>query len=118
MNNRNNTLRRIMKAAWTIFRKGGVSFSQALTRAWAWAKKNLGPTKAAAFAYDCIERETEKAYLMRVEVYTCTGDNYYPAIWMPKSAFGGDIHSGIVAPWARQMAAQKVQDISCHYNLV
>jgi hypothetical protein len=36
---RTTTLRKVMTAAWTIFRKGGVTFSQALTKAWAWAKK-------------------------------------------------------------------------------
>lgn len=42
MNKVNNTFRsKVMKAAWTSFRKGGKSFSQALVKAWKWAKETL-----------------------------------------------------------------------------
>lgn len=92
---RTATLRKVMKAAWTIFRQQRVSFSAALTKAWAWAKKNLTATTSpkrndgrVCILSDAslIAGQTEKALKVVVEVIEqATGRRIMHTSWLPKS---------------------------------
>jgi hypothetical protein len=86
--NHRTTLRKVMKAAWTIFRKGGVTFSQALVKAWAWVKQ--GP-KMWLIDFAKVVGETEKAIKIVAPRYSG---------WIPKSVsevtLGGNV---FVAEW-------------------
>lgn len=80
-------LSKVFKAAWTIVRRDGASLSQALKKAWAWAKKNAGRLTQPAFDPNGyyillgfhVEKSTAKAYLLKHEDYPLS------ARWAPRS---------------------------------
>jgi hypothetical protein len=81
-----NQLRsKVMKAAWTIYRKGDAkTWSKAMIKAWKWAKKQ----QAAVVDMDgvFVDRETAKAVAYKVLI-TCphTGRERIAMAWVPKS---------------------------------
>lgn len=75
---RTTFLSKVMKAAWTIYRKGGITFGQALTKAWAWAKRKLNVAASSIVSIEAkITRETAKGCYIVSRQYTG---------WAPKSA--------------------------------
>lgn len=79
---RQQFLSKTMKAAWTIYRKGSTTFSQALKKAWKWAKKNLNDQPSVVLS---IARETAKAVLLDYECYSAAhGDYIERQMWLPK----------------------------------
>lgn len=90
---RKNTLSKIMKAAWTIYREGTQTWSEALKAAWIWGKKKFieDVTKLGE-----IIKETAKA------VYAVVGASLYfdyktdeqkvllKKMWIPKSLIIND----------------------------
>jgi hypothetical protein len=83
-------LSKVMKAAWTIFRKGGVNFSKALKKAWAWAKKKGMTNAPAAFQVKPILqggliKETAKAMCLRVGTISRCGHESATNVWIPTS---------------------------------
>lgn len=96
----------IMKKAWSIFKSTKKTFSEALKESWKRAKesvryvipdwfmnKNLDKVTTAhcicyqSFDASDIVKETEKAYLVELEMQTRSGyETYYTKkIWVPKS---------------------------------
>jgi len=73
---------KVMKAAWTSFRKGGKSFSAALTSAWAWAKRTL----VEAYATVSFTKQTDKAVLVAAQLACPFTDQVQRRdFWAPKS---------------------------------
>src|SRR5690554_5090025 len=80
---------KVMKAAWTIFRKEGVrtmeAWSKALTRAWAWAKKTF-PSQPQGISGFHVVRETDKAICVAASlVCYVTDQSTRSNVWVPKS---------------------------------
>lgn len=115
-NNRRQFLSKVMKAAWTIYRKGGKTFSQSLKKAWKWAKKNLVEQPATTVQRSLpfsIIRESAKAYQFNA-VAECHGGLYQEIdFWLPKSAIENVTGTGVVVKnWAFRMIDEKVAHIS------
>jgi len=93
MTNTNNLKSKVFKAAWTTFknRKKQMSFGEALSKAWNWAKKTLksATTKvveAFGIPANAIKRETQKAILV-AGYFECYVTNQVKKIefWIPKT---------------------------------
>ena len=89
---------KVMKAAWTIWNKKEVeTWSEALTRAWKWAKKNIINKVQATHVYLIAEeiKSSAKAILLN-----CDYRNY----WVPKSIVQETIEGGFIVPmwWANK----------------
>ena len=86
---------KVMKAAWTIWRKRDAkTWSQAMTKAWAWAKKNT--QKMVDLSKVVAVKETEKATAYRVRV-ACNHLEVekFGFVWIPKSM----IVNGQIPEW-------------------
>lgn len=95
MTTRTATLSKVMKAAWTIRRKDGINMSQALVKAWAWAKRAANKVGGVYFQMCRVIAETEKAVKVAI-----LGNNGRYNGWMPKSAIVSLGHDDItVADW-------------------
>ena len=106
----NDIKSKVMKAAWTIFRKDTKkTWSEALKKAWAWAKKNL-----LAIRYEFCNiigealKYTEKAVRMDINGY---------AFWIPKSVIVEETSGGIIIKrwFADKNFNDNVFGICCHY---
>lgn len=95
---KNSTKSKVMKAAWTIFRKYAkktmANWSKALKKAWAWAKKkNQENSDVSGFE---IIRETAKAVCVRgFLICTSTDQSRRADMWVPKSL----INNNAIAGW-------------------
>lgn len=80
---------KVMKAAWTIFRKYTkqtmANWSKALKRAWKWAKESLGTAKVFDLYYEHVMKETDKAVQVKVDTKIASGCYSSKFIWIPKS---------------------------------
>ena len=90
---KNSFKSKVFKAAWKIVRESEATMSEALRKAWAWAKNNV----VEFVEVGRVVRETEKAVLavvkekfchIRCEVVEVTG-------WVPKSLY----NNGLVPSW-------------------
>jgi hypothetical protein len=103
-----------MKAAWTIYRKGGKTFSQSLKKAWKWAKKNLStesaPTHLEATQYT-IHRETAKAVMLGMGILDWRGVELAAHVWIPKSLINPN---GSVPQW---FINQKLSEVRSKSNV-
>lgn len=107
---RNASLRAIMRGAWTIFRKEGGQFGNALRKAWAWAKRKgvAAPTAAQGLRTKLV-RETEKAVLLLVEIGSHCGSRLVEA-WLPKkgAVASQDGNNVFVSAWGEKMLKEKL----------
>lgn len=92
-----NIRSKVMKAAWTIYRKYKVqnmaNWSKALVRAWAWAKEKLVSNDITGYS---IVRETEKAICIAGQLSCYVTDQVVKSnLWIPKSL----INDGAIAEW-------------------
>lgn len=90
-----NIKSKVMKAAWTIYRKYKnatmANWSKALKRAWKWAKDKLYPKPERTVLVTNIAKETAKAICATVQVVCVHTDNYFSKdIWIPKSLMRND----------------------------
>lgn len=106
---RNTTLRTIMRGAWTIFRKEGGQFGNALRKAWAWAKRKGVAASAPQGLRTKLVRETEKAVLVLVEVGSHVGSRLVEA-WLPKkgAVASQDGNNVFVSAWGEKMLKEKL----------
>ena len=98
MKNLKNLKSKVMKAAWTIFRKYAkqtvANWSKALKKAWAWAK-NKAKENAGVSGFEVL-RETAKAVCVKgFLICTSTDQTRRANIWVPKSL----ITDGAIAGW-------------------
>lgn len=113
-------LSKVMKAAWTKFRKGGISWAKAMKSAWAWAKKNLVknelPTKFA-YSGEVIEQR-DAAILVQIEGFTnsfFSGLPKYYNFWLPKVAFIEQKESKVVLNYfGSKLLNEKMQAVNFH----
>lgn len=81
MKDSKNIKAKVMKAAWTIYRKYKVrsmqNWSKSLKKAWVWVKEK---SDTASFYVETIIRQTEKAIQVRVDNKVST-----KIFWLPKS---------------------------------
>lgn len=92
---------KIMKRAWTYRKANNMSMSAALKQSWAeakeaeskiyikdwFAKKMLSENfQSGAYLIDVlgIEKETEKAYKLFVEIGYCSSIEFQTSVWVPK----------------------------------
>ncbi len=108
---RKSLLSRIMKSAWTMFRKQAISFSAALKAAWKVCRQ---PKKSRGMNELCmakVTRETEKAICVNLTIDTKRGREGWD-VWFPKSQVSLD--GGIfVSDW---ILDQKNAEISSRYR--
>ena len=106
---RKNTLSKVMKAAWTIFRKEGQSFAAALKKAWGWSKKQNSNDGTAFYSFVAIEKETDKAFNIRMRVINTYGATISLNVWFPKSQVEVNAHNVIAPEW---LFAAKRRDLN------
>jgi hypothetical protein len=93
----NNTFKsKVFKAAWTSIRNGkSANLSQALTSAWAWAKRTLVSNGIDISAK--ISKSTEKAVAISINFVCVHTDQVVSRLmWIPKSLVN---NAGEVAEW-------------------
>lgn len=112
----NFNLSKIMKAAHTIRVKDGVNMSQALRKAWAWAKKKAAQYLAAQSGMTCqvseFVDETDAAIKVQLPVHftwvtgaQLSGSRVHPNdkgykvnVWIPKSQILSSTEKSITIP--------------------
>ena len=106
---------KVMKAAWTIFKKEGKrtmeAWSKALKRAWAWAKKTLA--EPAGLSDYHVMRETAKAILVRATlVCYITDQSVASNQWIPKSV----IQNGVIPQWLINRKEEEARSQHSYYG--
>jgi len=108
-----NIKSKVMKAAWTIYRKYKVqsmtNWSKALRKAWNWAKEKFSNPQGIT-NYNIV-KETEKAICVAGQLACYVTDQVVKSnLWIPKSL----ITDGVIAQW---FFDKKVDEaISMHSN--
>ena len=104
----NETRAKVMKAAWTIFRKDSKkTWSESLKKAWAWAKKNLLKPEVVVILGDALK------FSAKAVLYSINGYQY----WIPKSVIVEETAGGcILKSWfAEKNFGGSTWGICCHY---
>jgi hypothetical protein len=99
-----------MKAAWTIWRKGDAgTWSQAMTKAWAWAKKQ-SESKVLNISKVIVMKESPKALALKVRV-ACPHLEIekFGMVWVPKSMISG----GTIPKW---LSDKKLEEAAEFYG--